>query len=264
KQAKEANEPFSLTLNSDAGTASFDSSYEYALFAVLPLLQHLDEGRAKSLIEENQRLQAKFQQFPQGLQSLNPELAKGPPKPDDSARNADSSKEGDPAKRRGMGVSVRSGKASPEQAAEAYRRAELQRSAEQMIDSSEKDPAQAIAQAATLPVSLPGPLPQSPRGRVYEAIAKANVKDHPAIAKQAVDELRKMAEDLSGDAQAIYLASAAGLYLQLGDNDAAERVVSEGLKAAEKMFEQDNNADDPNTALKAWWPSTDAYRRFVE
>src|SRR5262249_13933702 len=139
----------------------------------------------------------------------------------------------------GLGVSVHSGKASPEQAAQDFQRAELQRRVQQIIDSS--DPVQAFEQASTLPVSLPGPLPQSPRGRVYEAIAKANVKDHPAIAKQAVDELRKMAEDLSGDAQAIYLASAAGLYLQLGDNDAAERVVSEGLKAAEKMFEQDNN-----------------------
>jgi hypothetical protein len=33
---------------------------------------------------------------------------------------------------------------------------------------------------------------------------------------------------------------------------------------AEKLLEADANADDPNTALKAWWPSVDAYRRFVE
>ncbi|HZR27585.1 MAG TPA: hypothetical protein VFA71_02295 [Terriglobales bacterium] len=264
KQAKDANEPFSLTLNSDAGTASFDSSYEYALFAMLPLLKQLDESRAKSLLEENHDLQSKLQQFPQGMQSLNPDLANNPPKEGESAKNADSSKKGDTPKHRGMGVSVRSGKASPEQAAEAYRRAELQRNVEQIIDSSEKDPVQAIAQASALPVSLGGPLINSPRGQVFEAIAKANVKDHPAIAKQAVDELRKMAEDLTGEGQAVYLASAADLYLQLGDGDTAEKIVSEGFKAAEKMMEQDNDADDPNMALKAWWPSTDAYRRFIE
>jgi len=264
KQAKEANEPFSLTLNSDAGTASFDSSYEYALFAMLPLLKQLDESRTKSLLEENQSLQAKLQQFPQGMQSLNPTLANNPPKEGDSAKSADSSKSGDSAKHRGMGVSIRSGKASPEEAAQAFQRAELQRNAELIIDSSEKDPVQAIAQASTLPASLGGPLPQSPRGRVLEAIAKANVKDHPAVAKQAVDELRKMAEDLTGQGQAVYLASAADLYLQLGDQDTAEKIVSEGFKAAEKMLEQDNDADDPNNALKAWWPSTDAYRRFIE
>jgi len=99
---------------------------------------------------------------------------------------------------------------------------------------------------------------------VLEAIAKANVKDHPAIAKQAVDELRKMAADLTGQSQVVYLASAADLYLQLGDQESAEKIVSEGFKAAEKMLEQDNDADDPNNALKAWWPSTDAYRRFIE
>jgi hypothetical protein len=263
KQAKEANEPFTMTLTSDAGTASFDSSYEYALFSVLPLLRQLDESRAKSLLEENQSLQAKFQQFPQGLQSLNPELA-NPAKAGDSSRSADSSKNGDPAKRRGLSYMMRSGKAAPGQAAQDYQRAEVQRNVQQVIDSSEKDPEQAIAQAGALPASSGEPLPQSPRGRALEAIAKANLKDHPAIAKQATDELRKMAEDLSGEAQAMYLASAANLYLQLGDNDTAERVVSAGFKAAEKMLEEDANADDPNTALKAWWPSTDAYRRFVE
>src|SRR5579859_2569022 len=264
KQAKDANEPCSLTLSSDAGTASFDSSYEYALFAMLPLLKQLDESRAKSLIEENQDLQSKLQQFPQGVQSLNPDLGNSPPKSDDSTKNADSSKKGEPPKHRGMGVEMHSGKVSPEQSAETYRRAELQRNLQQIIDSSENDPVQAIAQAATLPASMAGPLPQSPRGRVLEAIAKANVKDHPAIAKQAVDELRKTAEELTGQGQAVYLASAADLYLQLGDGDTAEKIVSEGFKAAEKMMEQDNDADDPNTALKAWWPSTDAYRRFIE
>jgi hypothetical protein len=159
---------------------------------------------------------------------------------------------------------VRSGKTSPQESAQAFQRGELQRTVQQVIDSSETDPVQAIAQAATLPASASGPFPQSPRGRVLEAIARANIKSHPAIAKQAVDELKKMAEELPPDSQVMYLASAADLYLQLGDKDAAEKLVSEGLKAADKMLEQDSNADDPNTALKAWWPSTDAYRRFVE
>ena len=200
--------------------------------------------------DENQSLQAKFQQFPQGMQTLNPELANNPPKEGDSAKSADSSKSGDSPKHRGMGVTMHSGKTSPEQAAEAFRRAELQRNSEQIIDSSEKDPVQAIAQAATLPASLGGPLPQSPRGHVLEAIAKANVKSHPAIARQAVDELKKMAEDLPPQSQV--------------DQESAEKIVSEGFKAAAKMLEQDNDADDPNNALKAWWPSTDAYRRFIE
>ena len=79
-----------------------------------------------------------------------------------------------------------------------------------------------------------------------------------------MDELKKMAEDLAPQAQVIYLASAADLYLQLGDQDSAERIVSKGFKAAEALLEKDTDADDPNLALKAWWPSADAYRRFIE
>ena len=30
------------------------------------------------------------------------------------------------------------------------------------------------------------------------------------------------------------------------------------------MLAKDTDANDPNKALKAWWPSADAYRRFVE
>jgi hypothetical protein len=30
------------------------------------------------------------------------------------------------------------------------------------------------------------------------------------------------------------------------------------------LLESDLNPDDPNKALKAWWPSTDAYRRLIE
>ncbi len=105
KQAKESNDPFSITMSSDAGTASFDSSYEYALFAMLPLLKQLDESRAKSLLKENQGVQSKLQQFPQGMQSLNPALA------GDSAKSGDSSKNGDsPKPRTGMGVNLRLGK----------------------------------------------------------------------------------------------------------------------------------------------------------
>ena len=86
---------------------------------------------------------------------------------------------------------------------------ELQRQAEDTIDSAGKDPVQAIAQAATLPASLADNVFQSPRGHVLETIAKINVKNHPAVARQAVDELKKMAEDLAPQAQVIYLASAA-------------------------------------------------------
>jgi hypothetical protein len=41
-------------------------------------------------------------------------------------------------------------------------------------------------------------------------------------------------------------------------------LVSDGLGVAARLLDHDVNPDDPNKALKAWWPSADAYRRLVE
>jgi hypothetical protein len=262
RQAKESDtEQASITMSSDAGTVGFSSFYEYELFAFLPLLRQLDESRAKSLLEANQDLAAKIRQFPEAVGSLNPELVGKSVKSDDSGKAANSPKKG----RSGMSTSVNSGgTVSPEEAVARFRQHELERQANQIIDSAEKDPVQAIAEAATLPASVGDNSLKSPRGDVLEAIARSNVKNHPAIAKQAVDELKKTADDLDPQGQVIYLAKTADLYLQLGDQDSAERIVSKGFKAAEALLEKDSDTDDPNLALKAWWPSTDAYRRFIE
>ena len=61
-----------------------------------------------------------------------------------------------------------------------------------------------------------------------------------------------------------FFSFAADIYLQMDDKDKAEDVVGEGLSSAGKLLDSDLNPDDPNKALKAWWPSTDAYRRLVE
>ena len=44
----------------------------------------------------------------------------------------------------------------------------------------------------------------------------------------------------------------------------ADDVVSEGLGVAARLLDNDINPDNPNKALKAWWPSTDAYSRLIE
>lgn len=260
RQAKDSNEPFSMTMSSDAGTVSLDSSYEHALFALLPLLKQLDETRAESLLKENQNLEPKLAQFPQGLQAFSPALAKNAPAKTDAAKTENPAK-----KDSGPTMSIRMGvKQSPEAAAQMARQMEVQRQAQAVINSSEKDPVQAIVQASALPVSVGEMAWDSPRGHALEAIAKTYVKSRPGVAKQAVDELRKITEEMPAQSQIVYVASAANLYLELGDQETAEKMVSDGFKAAEKMLEKDNDPDDPNKALKAWWPSTDAYRRFIE
>jgi hypothetical protein len=91
-----------------------------------------------------------------------------------------------------------------------------------------------------------------------------NMKKQPAPARQALAELRNTIKDLPPRDQMKFISSAANIYLEMDDKDKVDDVVGEGLSAAAKLLDNDINPDDPNKALKAWWPSTDAYRRLVE
>ena len=245
-QAKKATENASITISGEGGTTSFGSEYEYELFALLPLIERLDEGRSKSLLEENQSLKAKLAQYSSGLQSIDPGL--GNPK----------------AKNSGMSTSVHSG-TGISGANMGYQQAqEAMRQAEKIVRDAGQDPTQAIAQAAGLPVSNSVDTRVSPRAQALDGIAQQVWKDSPEAAKQATDELRKLLPDLPLQVQTHYLASAANMYLKLNDQESAEKAVTEGFKLADKVLEKDNNPDKPNSALKAWWPSVDAYRRFIE
>jgi hypothetical protein len=255
-----AEEQLSITVGGDGGTASFGSRYQYDLFALLPLLERLDESHAKQLLDENQALQAKLQQYPQGLSSLDP------PPPPTAAKDSNSKRRGlSTMVRQGLGSGSGAGQGQSAVAAQAYLNQETMRKARDIAQEGETDPTQAIAHSMTLPVKMDGPMGGlSPRATALEAIAKANVKKNPTAADQALNDLRKITDDLPLRQRAQFLSSAADIYLQMDEKSTAEKVVGEGFKVAEKMLENDVNPDNPNQALKAWWPSADAYRRFVE
>jgi hypothetical protein len=59
--------------------------------------------------------------------------------------------------------------------------------------------------------------------------------------------------------QIVPVREAANIYVQMGEPDEARKVITKGLESAAKLYEQDTNADDPNKALKAYWPSANAY-----
>jgi hypothetical protein len=54
------------------------------------------------------------------------------------------------------------------------------------------------------------------------------------------------------------------LYLRMGDVDGAKKAVDILVKAANKIYEHDTNADDPNKAFKGAWPSTDLWREAIQ
>lgn len=249
-QAKSNDEQNHITMAGDGGSASFDSAYEYELFALLPVLEKLDESRARELMEENQSVKALAQQFPEGLQSISP------PKKEDEKSDKN-------APPRGVQTMVTIGNGGPS-AAQDFAMQDARRRLREIIEEGATDPTQAMAHAATLPVKL-GPMSRtSPRGQALEGIARANVKKNPGAADRALSELLKITGDMPLQAQAQYVSAAADLYFQMSEKDNAEKAVSAGFKTADSLLDKDLNPDDPNKALKAWWPSADAYRRFIE
>lgn len=256
RKQDEENHGNNITIGGSGGAVSFEGNYQYQLFALLPIIQQLDESRAKSLLDENQTLQAKLQQYPLGIESVMP-TPKEPPRSGES----DANKQPAPAR---VERSIHStDQRNSAMAAQMLAAEQARQQMKETIDQAETDPVQALAKATTLPITI-GDSPMSPRGSALAAIARANVKKNPAAASQALSDLRKIVPDMPLGNQVQALHSAANLYIEMGDKDTAEKAVGEGFKVADKLLEKDLNPDDPNQGLKAWWPSTDAYRRFVE
>jgi hypothetical protein len=248
-QAKQNTGKFSMSVGGAEGSATFKNQYEYLLFTMLPLLRKLDETRADQLLEDNAPLKSTIQRFPNGMDSISPKPVAAP------------GKDAPPA---GGGTMMRiMAGSNADLSGETAIRAEMQRRTDLILKLAETDPTQAVAQSTALPVTV-GPFQPSPRAGALEAIARMSVKKQPAGARTALAELRKSVKDMQPRDQIEHLSTAAKLYLDLGDKDKAEDVVTEGLVVAGKMLDDDMNPDDPNKALKAWWPSADAYRRFVE
>src|SRR5260370_266828 len=124
KRNGDAEQQLSITVGGDGGTASFGSRYQYDLFALLPILEQLDESRAKRLLEENQTLQAKLQQYPQGLSSLDPPPPPGAPKDANNNRRGLSTQV-----RQGLGSGSGAGQGQSAAAAQAYMNQETMRTA---------------------------------------------------------------------------------------------------------------------------------------
>jgi len=247
-QARKSDEKAAITVGGSGGAATFSTNYQYQLFALLPLLRRLDESAANRLLEDDAALTATMKQYPNGMESVSPTPVSDP------------GKEGQP-KRRGTSFSV--GDSSSKTSSDEAVRQEMQRRSDLILKDAETNPTQAIAQASALPLAIASWMP-SPRASTLETIARMNMKKQPAPARQALAELRNTIKDLPPRDQMKFISSAANIYLEMDDKDKVDDVVGEGLSAAAKLLDNDINPDDPNKALKAWWPSTDAYRRLVE
>ncbi len=238
EQTKSQESHSHYSMASAEGSVALRSPYELRLFQLLPVLEELDKDKAESLLRDDAELQAQLKKYPKGMESLTSQgnIYSYGITDDDSPKAAE-----------GMAT---------QQVAEQIRQRMME-----IAKESEKDPAQAMADALGLPVQ--GPSQDSPRAQLLSEIAKGAVKNKPSVAKSALDEILKIEDQLTPQ-QIAGIANLPKIYLDLGDEDGARKALKPLLKAAEKIYAHDTDADDPNKAFKGTWPSADLWRRCIQ
>jgi len=215
------------------------------------VLEELDKPKAESLLRENPDLQALLSRFPEGLQVVQPDYQLHPPKEGET-----------PIVR----MSVSSGDTPPTaiNALAVQAQQEIQRHERQIATETETDPRQALAHAMSLPDVPSEGAQNSPRARALLRIAKKLGKKNPSVTKDSLGEARKSLTHISLMVQAQNLDEVAEEYLEIGDEDDADKTIKEALQVAEKLYAKDSDEGDPNQVFKGAWPSTNQWRRCVQ
>ncbi len=239
-----------IAMKASSGPINFDNVYQYRLFELLPVLRELDPSKAEQLSNDPQ-VQAQLDKYPNGLQSLDP-----------TVRDTPLRKGEEPGM---QGVSTTSPGVSGRVLQDWHSAEIYQRQANEILKQAGDDPRQAIATAATLPVQAGHTVPRS---ETLLRISQVGWKKNPSASKEALEQ---MADSLKKVDPAMYgrfgLRVGVGLRVQycwsdgvqlannMKDTDLARSLLQEGMEQAERWKGVDGDDNDPNLALKAWWPS---------
>jgi hypothetical protein len=205
------------------------------------VLKHLDPAKADDLLKQRQQVQAMLDRYPQGLSAIAPTEAHPIGETQPSGAHEPMAT---------MSFSFGNGPTGGGGGGDAPNAYARSLAAKIMADAS-NHPEEALDQANALPA---GRL----RTEALMGIAEHTWEKHPSTAHSA---LRKVLDSDNPDAafKVEEVRSVANLYRRMGDNDSAKKAVEKGMSLAQEVYRQDTNADDPNKALKAYWPSTQAW-----
>ena len=246
QQAKDSSggaQPMAISMASANGGVQFGSMYEFRLFQLLPVLKQLDPSEAEKLVKESQAVQGMLDKYPDGMNSVAPQMAGGAQGGSPQmSMSFGSSGGGPPAGGRGPAANLPS--------------AMLMQQVMKIVQDSAKHPEDALANAAVIP-------DKSSRVQAYMGIAQVNAKSNPSVTREALAKVTDGLGDLELMQQVSTVSSVAKMYLDLDDSATAKKLIEKGMGIAEKAYKQDTNADDPNKALKAYWPSAEAYRGML-
>ncbi len=239
-RAESADSSLELTMFGRDGSLAFNSAYEWRLFQLLPVLRRLDEAAAEELLKKNERLKQQFQRFPQGMQSWYA-------KPDQPSVN-------------GTVLTTRDSNAprtgSPAPPARVTQMLEMVEQINRALRDVREHPHESLGIAL-------GIADDSTRLRTLILVARATQKNSPNVCKSALDKVVEQSDRVPPHEGANALVDAGRLYLKIEDKDSVKKVIERGGALAEKLYQTDTDSDDPNEALKAYWPSVNAWTNFA-
>jgi hypothetical protein len=244
KEDKESDNRGSvMTMVGNKGGVEFKSSYEVALFQLAPILKKVAPADAESRLRQSQSVRENLGRFPDGMRSVMspPESQPGTAQGGNAGMMMMSTMHD--------GGGGGGGRTGPPAGMPAPAEMML---VSQAMEEADKDPQAAMNKAAA--ISNPGP-----KVDAYIGIARITAKKNPSIARQALEKALDLPLEDTQRAS-MRIDDAAQIYLQIDDIDNAKKAVEKQIDAAEKAYRADSNGDDPNKALKAYWPSTEAYR----
>src|SRR4029077_14211156 len=235
-----------ISLGSGSNRASFNSEYQYRVFEFLPILRELDSDQADRLLHDLPEAQAQLKDFPNGIQSLNPAIRDTP------LRKGEEASTGGMV---GMGIAPMLQQAKITEAYES-RIAEIVRVAE-------SNPQPAIEVASGLPHSAGT---ATPRAKALLNIAKVTMTKSPSAARDALEgmsESLRSVDPTGRSSPTDYCAEGIEIATKIEEIDLPKKLLKEGIGQVEKLKNKDADSDDPNLALKAWWPSTAMLSKLI-
>ncbi len=220
----------------------------------MPILQELDPSKAEQLLAEHDKARLTLDQYPKGMESLDPNYYGDKP-PDykimPGVMDVRPAIDDDPAK-------------NSEYQSKFQIDAQIDAQLRKLTEEINTDPEGAYQDALNLPLRRAFDTFTPPRAVGLRRVAFGLIKKNPTLAKNAMNEARRVAQDADPARQALFLAEVPDFYLKLGDEDGARAAVKDQVKVAEKLYVIDSDTADPNLVFKGAWPSVNGWRNAIQ
>jgi len=283
--------------NSLAEGASFQSTYDFKLFAVAPALLSLDPKRAEALLAQHEAVAGALKRFPQGIVSIEGKYrAEGLDPSYPIHMNQDWIPQGfllfsgeGPAPKldaldTGLEFTLPDTSNRPDVLGEGEFYSDLDTPESKILDRTGSCPADVVhtlESSRDVPVvrricfaaggaGCMGEENTFPRAKLIQAVAeRCAYGGDAARSRQVLEAQLALLPQVPAEDRVKFLADAADLYLRLGDRDRAAQVVELGFAAAREVLDENEKAyqvrdqADQDRVAEALWPADESYRLML-